>query len=100
MPTNEFLAETIIKEINELKNQISDLNNKYNMAYTAPGSVADALTKKMDAIQEQVNNIANTRSETTTTPPTADGTGLPAFVVLDAKPETEYKNYIYLYPRD
>ena len=46
------------------------------------------------------NDIADTRSVTTTTPPTADGTGLPAFVVLDTKPETEYKNYVYIYPRD
>ena len=46
------------------------------------------------------NDIANTRSVTTTTPPTADGTGLPGFVVLDTKPETEYNNYVYIYPRD
>ena len=46
------------------------------------------------------NDIANTRSVTTTTPPTSDGTGLPAFVVLDTKPEVEYKNYVYIYPRD
>ena len=46
------------------------------------------------------NDIANTRSITTTTPPTADGTGLPGFVVLDTKPETEYQNYVYIYPRN
>lgn len=103
MPTNEIFTETIakiVKQIDELKTQIGNLNTKCDMAYNASGSVADALNKKMDAMQEQVNNISNTRSETTTTPPTADGTGLPAFVVLDTKPEVEYKNYVYIYPRE
>lgn len=67
------------------------------------GSIAEAIAqmaKDIADLKTQVNNIANTRSVTTTTPPTADGTGLPAFVVLDTKPETEYKNYVYIYPRD
>ena len=71
----------------------------------------DALTQVIDSIQAEnaqmfnnlyilCNDIANTRSVTTTTPPTADGTGLPGFVVLDTKPEVEYKNYVYIYPRN
>ena len=66
-------------------------------------SLADAVAKliaEVKELQTQVNNIANTRSVTFTTPPTADSTGLPAFVVLDTKPETEYQNYVYIYPRD
>ena len=61
--------------------------------------IAD-LARKVADLQTRVNNIENTRSVTTTTPPTADGEGLPGFVVLDTKPETEYKNYVYIYPRD
>ena len=71
----------------------------------------DALTQAIDSIQAEnvqmfnnlyilCNDIANTRSVTTTTPPTADGTGLPGFVVLDTKPATEYQNYVYIYPRN
>ena len=70
-------------------------------------SIADAVNKaleklenKIAALETRVNNIENTRSVTTATPPTADGEGLPGFVVLDTKPETEYKNYVYIYPRD
>ena len=70
-------------------------------------SIADAVNKaleklenKITALETRVNNIENTRSVTTTTPPTADGTGLPGFVILDAKPETEYKNYVYIYPKE
>ena len=69
----------------------------------ANGQIAEVIAKMAKDIADlktQVNNIANTRSITTTTPPTADGTGLPGFVVLDIKPETEYKNYVYIYPRD
>ena len=61
------------------------------------------LIRKTDAMQTQINELQAqmaTRSVTTTTPPTADGTGLPAFVVLDTKPETEYQNYVYIYPRN
>ena len=66
-------------------------------------SLADAIAnmaQKLTDLQTQVNNIENTRSVTTTTPPTADGTGLPAFVILDTKPEVEYKNYVYIYPKE
>ena len=70
-------------------------------------SIADAVNKaleklenKIAALETRVNNIENTRSVTTTTPPTADGTGLPGFVILDAKPETEYQNYVYIYPKE
>ena len=66
-------------------------------------SIADAVNKMMEALQRQIDELKAqiaSRSETFTTPPTADGTGLPAFVVLDTKPETEYNNYVYIYPRD
>ena len=69
-------------------------------------SLADtvaALIQKTNAMQTQINELQAqmaTRSVTTTTPPTADGTGLPGFVVLDTKPETEYQNYVYIYPRN
>ena len=61
--------------------------------------IAD-LARKVADLQTRVNNKENTRSVTTTTPPTADGKELPGFVVLDTKPETEYKNYVYIYPRN
>lgn len=67
------------------------------------GQIAEVIAqmaKDIADLKTQVNNIANTRSVTTTTPPTADGTGLPGFVVLDTKPETEYQNYVYIYPRN
>ena len=69
-------------------------------------AIADAIAKMAKQIKDletAVNELQAqmaTRSVTTTTPPTADGTGLPAFVVLDTKPEIEYKNYVYIYPRD
>ena len=66
-------------------------------------SIADAVNKMMEALQSQIDELKAqiaSRSETFTTPPTADGTGLPAFVILDTKPETEYKNYVYIYPKD
>ena len=61
--------------------------------------IAD-LARKVADLQTRVDDIENTRSVTTTTPPTADGTGLPDFVILDTKPETEYNNYVCIYPRD
>ena len=67
-----------------------------------PIDVLVALKKRLDALKTKVNELKAQMaacSVTTTTPPTADGTGLPAFVVLDAKPETEYRNYIYFYPK-
>ena len=59
-------------------------------------SIADAISKALNELQKQIDELKAqmaTRSVTTTTPPTADGEGLPGFVILDAKPETEYKNY-------
>lgn len=58
------------------------------------------MEKDIESLRARVDALENTRSITTTTPPTADGTGLPAFVVLDTKPEVEYKNYVYIYPRN
>ena len=66
-------------------------------------SIADAVNKMIEALQSQIDELKAqmaTRSVTTTTPPTADGEGLPGFVVLDTKPETEYKNYVYIYPKE
>ena len=75
-----------------------------------PTSIADAVNKalenlenKIAALETEVNELKAqmaTRSVTTTTPPTADGEGLPGFVILDTKPETEYKNYVYIYPKE
>ena len=72
----------------------------------ANGQIAEVIArmaKQISDLETEVNELKAqmaTRSVTTTTPPTADGTGLPAFVILDTKPETEYKNYVYIYPRD
>ena len=66
-------------------------------------SIADAVNKALEAMQKQIDELKAqmaTRSVTTTTPPTADGTGIPGFVILDAKPETEYQNYVYIYPKE
>ena len=68
-----------------------------------PAEAIAELKRRVDAMETEVNELKAqmaTRSVTTTTPPTADGTGLPGFVVLDTKPETEYQNYVYIYPRD
>ena len=106
MPLNETFTEIIAKltqRIDELKAQISEVDTRSTTAYNTSVSLADAIKAQARALAElktQVNDIANTRSVTTTTPPTADGTGLPAFVILDSKPETEYNNYVYIYPRD
>ena len=113
MPANEIFTETIAKltkridelktQISELKTQTSELDTKYTTTYNTSVSLADAIkaqAEALNALKTRVNNIENTRSVTTTTPPTADGTGLPGFVVLDTKPETEYQNYVYIYPRN
>lgn len=113
MPLNETFTEIIAKltqridelktQISELKTQTSELDTKYTTTYNTSIGLADAIKKQQEEINKlktQVNNIENTRSITTTTPPTADGTGLPGFVVLNTKPETEYQNYVYIYPRD
>ena len=106
MPVNEIITETIAKltkrieelktQISELKSQTSELDTKYTTTYNTSVSLADAIAK----MNERLNYLADNTSRTTTTPPTADGTGLPGFVVLDAKPETEYQNYVYIYPRN
>ena len=106
MPLNETFTEIIAKltqRIDELKAQIGEVDTRSTTAYNTSVSLADAIKAQAEALANlttEVNNIANTRSVTFTTPPTADSTGLPAFVVLDTKPETEYQNYVYIYPRN
>ena len=106
MPLNETFTEIIAKltqRIDELKSQMGEIDTKSTTAYNTSVSLADAIAqqkKKLEALTAQVNELENNTSRTTTTPPTADGTGLPAFVVLDTKPETEYQNYVYIYPRN
>ena len=106
MPANEILTgiiEKLTQRIDELKSQMDALDIKSTTAYNTSVSLADAIKAQAEALaalRTQVNDIANTRSVTFTTPPTADSTGLPAFVVLDTKPETEYQNYVYIYPRN
>ena len=71
----------------------------------ANGQIAEVIAqmaRQIHDLETEVNELKAqiaSRSETFTTPPTADGTGLPAFVILDTKPEVEYKNYVYIYPR-
>ena len=106
MPVNEIIPEIIEKltkridelksQMGELRTQVGELDVKSTTAYNTSVSLADAIA----AQQREIKNLKETRSVTTTTPPTADGTGLPGFVVLDTKPETEYQNYVYIYPRN
>ena len=113
MPVNEIITETIAKltqridelktQIGELKTHTNELDTKYTTTYNQSISLADAIAQqaeKLKAMTAQVNELENNTSRTTTTPPTADGTGLPGFVILDTKPETEYQNYVYIYPRN
>ena len=106
MPLNETFTEIIAKltqRIDELKAQIGEVDTRSTTAYNTSVSLADAIAKQkkeLEAQKQEINNLKETRSVTTTTPPTADGTGLPGFVVLDTKPETEYKNYVYIYPKE
>ena len=113
MPLNETftgIIEKLTKRIEELKTQIgelkthtSELDTKYTTTYNQSISLADAIAQqaeKLKAMTAQVNDLDANTSRTTTTPPTADGTGLPGFVILDAKPATEYQNYVYIYPRN
>ena len=109
MPLNETftgIIEKLTQRIEELKAQIGEVDTKSTMAYNQSISLAEAIAqqkKQLEAMTAQVNELETqmaTRSVTTTTPPTADGEGLPGFVILDTKPETEYQNYVYLYPRD
>ena len=113
MPLNETFTEIIAKltarieelktQISELKTQTSELDTKYTTTYNTSVSLADAIAaqkRALEALTNKVNDLDDNTSRTTTTPPTADGTGLPGFVILDTKPETEYNNYVYIYPRD
>ena len=106
MPLNETFTEIIAKltqRIDELKAQIGEVDTRSTTAYNTSVSLADAIKAQQEEIKKlktKVNDLDANTSRTTTTPPTADGTGLPGFVVLDAKPETEYQNYVYIYPRN
>ena len=109
MPLNETftgIIEKLTQRIDELKAQVGELDTKSTMAYNTSVSLADAIKQMKESLaaqQAQVNELETqmaTRSVTTTTPPTADGTGLPGFVILDTKPETEYNNYVYIYPKE
>ena len=113
MPLNDIIngaIEKLTQRIEELKSQIGDLktktselDTKYTATYNQSISLADAIAQQAEKLRElnaQVQDLDDNTSRTTTTPPTADGTGLPGFVILDAKPETEYQNYVYIYPRD
>ena len=113
MPANEIITETIAKltkrieelktQISELKIQTSELDTKYTTTYNTSVNLADAIAKQKEALAKlntKVNDLDANTSRTTTTPPTADGEGLPGFVVLDTKPTTEYKNYVYIYPKE
>ena len=106
MPLNETftgIIEKLTQRIDELKTQMDSLDIKSTTAYNTSVSLADAIkaqAEALNALKTRVNDLENNTSRTTTTPPTADGTGLPGFVVLDTKPETEYQNYVYIYPRN
>ena len=106
MPLNETftgIIEKLTQRIDELKSQVGEIDTRSTMAYNQSISLADAIAQQAEKLREmtaQVNELENNTSRTTTTPPTADGTGLPGFVVLDTKPATEYQNYVYIYPRD
>ena len=113
MPANEIITEIIAKltqridelksQMGELRTQVGELDTKSTTAYNTSVSLADAIKAQAEALRAlktEVDDIAANTSRTTTTPPTSDGTGLPGFVVLDTKPETEYQNYVYIYPRD
>ena len=113
MPLNDIINGAIEKltqrieelktQIGELKTKTSDLDTKYTATYNQSISLADAIKAQAEALANltaQVNDLDDNTSRTTTTPPTTDGTGLPGFVILDAKPETEYNNYVYIYPKE
>ena len=106
MPANEIITEIIAKltqRIDELKSQMGEIDTKSTKAYNTSVSLADAIKAQAEQLKKlntQVQDLDDNTSRTTTTPPTADGEGLPGFVVLDTKPATEYQNYVYLYPRE
>ena len=101
--TSVSLADAIKAQAQALANlqtQVEALQTQVDNLTLIIDSYQAGNTEMFDNLSRLYNDLANTRSETFTTPPTADGTGLPAFVVLDTKPETEYNNYVYIYPRD
>ena len=113
MPANEILTGIIEKltaridelksQMGELRTQVGELDTKSTTAYNTSVGLAGAIAeqnRKLEAMTARVNELENNTSRTTITPPTADGTGLPGFVILDTKPETEYQNYVYIYPRN
>lgn len=103
MDSNGKLAEVIAqmaKDIADLKTQVEALQTQVDNLTLIIDSDQAANTEMFNHLNNMYRDIADTRSVTTTTPPTADGTGLPGFVVLDAKPETEYRNYVYIYPKE
>ena len=113
MPLNETFTGIIEKltqridelkaQMGELRTQVGELDTKSTTAYNTSISLAEAIAaqkRALEALTAQVNDLDNNTSRTTTTPPTADGEGLPGFVILDAKPETEYHNYVYIYPKE
>ena len=106
MPLNETITgiiEKLTQRIDELKSRIDGVDTKSTMAYNTSVSLADAIKAQAEQLKKlntQVQDLDDNTSRTTTTPPTADGEGLPGFVILGTKPETEYQNYVYIYPRD
>ena len=113
MPLNDIINGAIEKltqrieelkaQIGELKTHTNELDTKYTATQNQSISLADAIAQQAEKLRElnaQVQDLDDNTSRTTTTPPTTDGTGLPGFVVLDTKPETEYSNYVYIYPRN
>ena len=113
MPLNDIINGAIEKltqrieelksQMGELRTQVGELDTKSTTAYNTSISLADAIKAQAEQLKKlntQVQDLDDNTSRTTTTPPTADGTGLPGFVILDTKPATEYQNYVYIYPRD
>ena len=101
--TSVSLADAIKAQAEALRNlttQVEALQTQVDNLTLIIDSNQAANTEMFDHLNNMYRDIANTRSVTTTTPPTADGTGLPGFVILDTKPETEFQNYVYIYPRD
>ena len=101
--TSVSLADAIAQQKEALANlqtQVEALQTQVDNLTLIIDSYQAGNAEMFNHLNNLYNDIADTRSVTTTTPPTADGTGLPAFVVLDTKPETEYNNYVYIYPRD
>ena len=101
--TSVSLADAIKAQAQALANlqtQVEALQTQVDNLTLIIDSYQAGNTEMFDNLSRLYNDLANTRSVTITTPPTADGTGLPAFVVLDTKPKTEYNNYVYIYPRD